>query len=124
MASAIAREVNNSVHRVGSLWRDRYHRRDLASPRQVRNALVYVLMNFRKHKAFDVAAATELDSRSSATWFNGWDPRAGPMLARLRAEGLVGDRPCPVAEPSVWLLTTGWRRYGLVHANEHPLLPG
>jgi len=33
----------------GKLWGDRYHRRDLKTPRQVRNALVYVLANDKKH---------------------------------------------------------------------------
>ena len=41
--------VNALVGRRGKFWRERYHRRDLASPRQFRNALVYVTFNRRKH---------------------------------------------------------------------------
>ena len=31
----------------GQVWGDRYHRRDLTSPRSVRNALIYCINNFR-----------------------------------------------------------------------------
>jgi putative transposase len=33
----------------GKIWGDRYHRHDLKTPREVRNALVYLLMNDKKH---------------------------------------------------------------------------
>ena len=33
----------------GRVWGDRYHRRDLTSARQVRNALVYCISNYKKH---------------------------------------------------------------------------
>jgi len=35
------------------VWGDRYHRRDLGSPREVRNALVYVNNNHLKHHEWD-----------------------------------------------------------------------
>ena len=39
-----ARRINTRVlRRRGSVWADRYHRRDLGSPRDVRNAVVYVM---------------------------------------------------------------------------------
>ncbi len=31
-------------------WGERYHSRELGSPREVRNALAYVLQNFKKHE--------------------------------------------------------------------------
>ena len=34
----------------GRVWRDRYHSRALETARQVRNALVYCLHNFKKHQ--------------------------------------------------------------------------
>jgi REP element-mobilizing transposase RayT len=49
LSSRVARAVNVLHGRRGRVWRDRYHRRDLKTPREVRNALVYVLMNIRKH---------------------------------------------------------------------------
>jgi hypothetical protein len=35
--------------RGGAVWGDRFHARDLKTPREVRHALVYVLNNHRKH---------------------------------------------------------------------------
>ena len=49
VAIRLARAVNELLMRRGRFWADRWHGRELASPRQVRNALVYVLGNFRKH---------------------------------------------------------------------------
>src|SRR3954453_15816917 len=48
-ASRVAMGINTVARRSGRLWRERYPRRDLTSPNQVRNALVYVIMNIRKH---------------------------------------------------------------------------
>lgn len=128
LASGIARAVNGEARRRGSLWRDRYHRRDLTSPRQVRNALVYVLMNFRKHGVSDVVRSfSALDSRSSAIWFAGWIARAGPALDTLRQSPFISELArgqCPVRRPTTWLLHTGWRRHGLVQPHEAPLRPG
>jgi putative transposase len=127
LAQRLAWDVNGVLERAGSLWRDRYHRHDLATPRAVRNALVYVLFNVRKHaKPSEYEDRMEsLDVCSSAAWFNGWDSRAGPMLARLKNE-LAAHRldECPVQPPSVWLATTGWKRRGLLLPNEKPLSPG
>src|SRR5437879_4806944 len=49
-AIRVARAVNRALNRRGAVWTDRYHARALTSPRAVRNALVYVLMNRRKHR--------------------------------------------------------------------------
>src|SRR6476646_1247286 len=37
----------------GRVWADRYHRRDLTNARQVRNALVYCINNYKKHLGVD-----------------------------------------------------------------------
>src|SRR5450432_3046227 len=47
----IARRVNRLLFRRGTFWADRWHGRALTWPRQVRNALVYVIQNRRKHAA-------------------------------------------------------------------------
>ncbi len=121
LASLIARAVNSVVGRRGSLWRDRYHRRDLTSPRQVRNAIVYVVMNVRKHARPWRLPLAPLDPCSSAAWLEGWDARAGPSVERVRA-WLVerGFEACPVAPPETWLGNVGWRRHGLLRATELP----
>jgi len=51
LAIRLARQVNQLLMRKGPLWADRWHGRALTSPRQVRNAFVYVLGNFRKHQS-------------------------------------------------------------------------
>ena len=45
LAIRIARAVNRVLRRRGRVWIDRFHARALRTPREVRNALVYVLQN-------------------------------------------------------------------------------
>ncbi len=92
-----ARALNRALARSGPIWADRYHAHALATPREVRNGIVYVLLNFRKH----LRAPPCIDPRSSGAWFDGWvqpPPRAA--------------RPCPVAAAQTWLGSVGWRRGG------------
>jgi hypothetical protein len=97
--------VNRALHRRGAVWGDRYHARTLATPREVRNALVYVLNNWRKH----VPGASGLDSRSSAAWFTGW--RTPVLLPLVMA---------PVATARTWLARFGWQKHGLLDVREGP----
>jgi putative transposase len=125
LAQRMAWDVNAvTPRRHGSLWRDRYTRRDLTSLRQVRNALVYVLMNIRKHAITPEEVAVSsltLDPRSSAAWLDGWDPRAGPWLEALANElDEDGFRERPISVPRTWSLRTGWKRHGLIRPNEAP----
>jgi putative transposase len=106
LAMRIARLVNRLLGRRGSVWADRYHARMLQTPREVRNALVYVLNNFRKH----VRGARGLDPYSSARWFQGWT--AGPP----RGTGGIS----PVALATTWLARVGWRKGGLLRVDESP----
>jgi REP element-mobilizing transposase RayT len=103
-----ARALNRAAGRSGPVWADRYHYRELATPREVRNALAYVLLNARKHGR-DVA---DLDPRSSARWFDGWRDR-DPIV------DFAADPPAVVA-PRTWLLGAGWRRHGLLRLDEAP----
>jgi hypothetical protein len=77
----------------------------LPTPREVRNALVYVLANFKKH----VRNAKGMDPRSSARWFDGW-----------RRPIVDPEKPSPVARARTWLARVGWRRHGLIHVAEGP----
>src|SRR5438874_2615355 len=45
----VARLVNGLVGKRGRFWADRYHARDVRTPKEVRSALVYVVMNWAKH---------------------------------------------------------------------------
>jgi hypothetical protein len=42
LAIRVARAVNRALGRTGRLWGDRFHARLLRTPREVRNALVYI----------------------------------------------------------------------------------
>jgi hypothetical protein len=103
----IARRVNRLLRRRGRFWADRWHGRDLESPRQVRNALVYVLQNHKKH-----SRSAALDPLSSAAAFDGF---ASALPATFRSIG----PPC-VAAAKTWLLRVGWRRWGLIGLAEAP----
>src|SRR5437867_944158 len=103
----LARTVNRVLGRVGPVLFGRYHLRVLKTPREVRHALAYVLLNARKHwkKRNGIAPPVVLDIASSGAWFDGWKrpaPAAGPR------------GPRPVARARYWLLREGWRRQGLV----------
>jgi REP element-mobilizing transposase RayT len=99
----VAKALNRAWGRRGKVLADRYHARKLTSPREVRNALVYVLQNARKHGA----RITGIDAFSSGVWFDGWRDRF--------ARG-----PSPIAAARSWLLRHGWRRGGLLSTTEVP----
>ena len=94
----IAYHVNRLLFRRGRFWADRWHGRALATPRAVRNALVYVLNNLRKH----VTGARGMDTHSSAPWFGGWKD-----VTLRRDWGMP-----PVARARTWLARVGWLRHG------------
>ncbi|MBK9071543.1 MAG: transposase [Myxococcales bacterium] len=118
LAIRIARAVNRALGREGKVWRDRYYARRLTVPKEVRNALVYVLLNSVKHKPDRVAAGRRQTSTrvlvdvrcTSAAWFKGFAPSCE---AALRVAG-ASPHDAPVAPAATWLLTTGWRRHGLI----------
>lgn len=115
----IARRINALLGRRGVFWGDRYHARPLRTPREVRQGLVYVLMNHKKHER----APGSLDRLSSAHWFPGWHPSSARHLGQLprplgpREEAAVGP---PVQPAGTWLANFGWRRHGLLRADEAP----
>jgi REP element-mobilizing transposase RayT len=106
LLSGLARRINRRLGRRGALFLDRFHAHELASPTEVRRALVYVLNNHRKHGA----SRALHDDRSSAPWFDGWSRRPPAV-----------DAPRPVARAATWLLSAGWQLAGgLVRAHEPP----
>jgi hypothetical protein len=115
IASRLARAVNRVMKRTGRVLADRYHVRLLPTPREVRGALHYVLLNARRHAAkvrAAVAGQVRLDPASSSRWFDGWK-RAAPGARESGSRADVSERP-PVARARTWLLTAGWRRHGLL----------
>jgi REP element-mobilizing transposase RayT len=111
LAIRVARRINRALRtasgpRRGTVWNGRYHARELKTPREVRNGLVYVLHNLKKHRPDERG----LDLCSSAVGFTGW--RDFEPTSRL-------DWLPP---PRTWLARVGWRRAhgGLLFIGERP----
>ena len=102
----IARRLNALWKRAGSVFAERYHDVILRTPRQVRNAVRYVLLNARKHGA----APPGIDPYSSGPWFDGWREKIRERVESSR----------PVALARTWLLAVGWRRHGPISCFDVP----
>lgn len=119
VSSRVARAVNRVFGRRARVLVGRYHLRLLTSPRQVRNALRYVLHNAQKHarqRGKALARRATVDPASSGRSFDGW--KEGPRPGRGALEGL--RRATGVAAARSWLLRHGWRRHGLISLCEIP----
>jgi hypothetical protein len=110
LGARFARTVNRTLGRSGRVLADRYHLRVLRTPREVRNALAYVLLNVRKHVAqVGRFAPVAIDPASSGRWFTGW------------VRGALPARDPPVVSPAgSWLLRVGWMRWGRIDLAETP----
>jgi len=115
--SVRANRLFNAAHGRGRgrVWGDRYHRRDLTSAKQVRNAIVYCLQNYKKHHGVS-SGVRRIDPCSSARWFRGWNATRDPTA-------VVADGSRPSAEPSTVLLRTAWQKHGLIDPGETPSAP-
>jgi hypothetical protein len=112
VAARFARAVNRVFGRVGRVLADRCHVHVLKAPREVRNAIAYVLLNARRHLAKlgrPLPRTTRIDPASSGRWFAGW-----------RTATLQAKDPPVVATARSWLLSVGWRRWGLIDVDEIP----
>jgi hypothetical protein len=90
-AGRAARAINSRVlRRRGSVWGDRYHRRDLESPRDVRNAVVYVMNNpcgTTSQVAISIGVRSQTFSLRHA---EGWAEGLHRRLITLVSEGRAG----------------------------------
>jgi putative transposase len=128
VAIRIARYVNALLNRTGKFWADRWFGRELATPRQVRNALADVLTNFRKHARRAVTRGIDpFSSGASFDGFHGWHParseppwagRAPPPFHTAREAADRADTT--VSRPVTWLARVGWRRHRLIALDEAP----
>ena len=102
---------------AGKVFAFRYHATPI-TPRQTRNALAYVLNNWRRHRE-DVLGeerqrAAMLDPYASGLSFDGWRESTVWQLPD-------GYEPLPVSPATTWLLRIGWRRHGaLIGVREVP----
>ena len=113
LAARVGRAVNRVFSRCGPVLDGRFHSQVLKSPKQVRNALAYVLLNLRKHH-FEHAGRklpVAVDRASSGAWFDGWGRRFKPRPP---------DWARDVASAETWLLRLGWRRHALIDPAEVP----
>jgi REP element-mobilizing transposase RayT len=104
-----AKRINRLLDRHGHVFADRYHARILTSPLEVRRALAYVLNNWRHH-GLDRHGG-RLDPYATGYAFAGWTD------ARLE---LLRESHFALWVPKTWLLSTGWKRHGLIAPWEIP----
>jgi REP element-mobilizing transposase RayT len=110
-AISAAKRLNRELRRKrGEVFPFRYHATEIKNPTQARNAIAYVLNNWRRHKN-DARAPWRIDPYSSAEQFHGWETPHG-----------VGPRgePLPCVRATSWLLTDGWTRAGPITLDEVP----
>jgi REP element-mobilizing transposase RayT len=113
----VARRMNSALKRSGKFFAHRYHVRPLTNPTQVRHALRYVLQNRKHHDAEKRFSKTWFDPHSSAAWFDGW---ATQLRASMLWQQELLDMARPTAKATTWLLSTGWKRLGLLRLDEAP----
>jgi REP element-mobilizing transposase RayT len=106
----IARRVNRLLGRKGRFWKERYHRRDLRTPTETRNALRYVLMNTQKHYRV-IGDRNFADPYSSAASFDGFTRPPATFDDATRWAWV---------KPRTWLLGVGWRQHGLLDPADAP----
>nr|WP_232287395.1 hypothetical protein [Anaeromyxobacter dehalogenans] len=111
----LAKGLNRMMGRRGKVFADRYHARVLGTPTEVRTALAYVLLNHRSHLARmgKPLGRGGVDRFSSGGWFDGWRGGGAGAAVREAARSIT-------AAPRSWLLSTGWRRRGLLSCDEVP----
>jgi putative transposase len=123
LAIRLTHAMNTLLGRRGTFWDDRWRGRPLTTRREVRDALVFVLANFRLHT--QGALPPGIDGCSSAPWFDGFvGQRAGgaplPVAAGIP---LDGELESPVVPAESALLTREWRALGLIGPAEAPMKP-
>ena len=114
ISARVARATQRAFGLNGPVLHGRYHLRILRTPREVRNALAYVLLNARRHwrERHGAPPPERIDEASSARWFEGWRRAPGTREPPREARD--------VAPPRTWLLSIGWRRHGLIDPAEVP----
>ncbi len=114
LAIRAAKALNRALRRRGPVFRDRFHARVLRTPREARDAVCYVLQNFRRHATTEdeIVDPYWVDPCSSGPAFDGWRGE--------RERPATRGAPVPVSPARTWLLALGWRRYGLIRVDEVP----
>ncbi len=117
----LAKAINRALGREkGKVIRHRYSSKILSTPLRIKNALLYVLHNGRRH-AVDMECFRSgwVDPYSSALRFRGWDAPIAPEHRRAIERGVGPPAELPAAKS--WLLRTGWwEKRGLLDLEAFP----
>lgn len=117
----LARGINGALGSYGKIFAHRYHETPITTPRQARNALAYVLNNWRKHRedlSSPRAMAAKLDPYASGLAFDGWREHGVGDVPRFAIP--PGYDPLPVSPPTTSLLCSEWRTFGAIELFETP----
>ena len=107
---SFAKLLNRRLRRRGSVWGERWHGRELPTPREVKHALIYVFRNASRH-GMRFAGDGFVDPYSSAGRFASW--------TRPVQSWSFDDIPWPPVRATTWLLERGWREHhGPIEPNE------
>jgi putative transposase len=116
LAINLARAINKAWGRGGGkVFAYRYGAKQIKTRSYARNALAYVLNNWRRHREdfFDGAARkAKVDEYSSAVSFDGWTVKFGPAPPDYE--------PLPVSAPMTALLQYEWLEHGRIDPQERP----
>jgi putative transposase len=87
--SRVARALNRFLKRAGTVFADHYHSRLLKSPRELVNAIRYVLTNSEHHfgKAADPCCSIARDAAEAVAEPRGWLLRVGWLKVRWPKDG-------------------------------------
>jgi REP element-mobilizing transposase RayT len=110
-----ARAINAALDREGKVFAFRYNAKQIRTASYARNAICYVLNNWRRHREefYEGEADTLFDAYSSATSFAGWTGKQRVALPE-------SFPPLPVSVPQTRLLKFDWEWHGLIDPWETP----
>jgi REP element-mobilizing transposase RayT len=114
-AISAARAINRAWGREGKVFAFRYHASQIKDARYARNAIAYVLNNWRRHREDFHDAQTRramLDAFSSAVTFDGWTIRFGRPPPDYE--------PLPVSPAETRLLREEWKLFDRIDPEELP----
>jgi len=107
---AIAHAINTARKTAGAVFLGRYHLHPLKTPKEVKNALKYVLFNFSKH----LGIKPTLDPFSSVFGFKDLEKLMGKdtfeKLKQIRPPKWLRESLSRLFPPTTWLLRSGWQR--------------
>jgi REP element-mobilizing transposase RayT len=117
LAINLARAINRAWGRGGGkVFAYRYGAKQIRTKSYARNALSYVLNNWRRHREdfynWNNPSKAMLDEYSSAVLFTGWTVKFGKPPPDYE--------PLPVSKPRTALLVSGWKDFGLIDPTERP----